>query len=298
MQRAADISVRGARRRRCAPRRAGMREYDVAGRARARVPPARRRAGLRQHRRRRRQRLRAALPRQQRADAATATWCWSTPAPNTAATPPTSRAPFRSTGASRRSSARCTTWCCAAQAAALAQARPGAAYDAGHEAAVRTLTEGLLPLGLLKGTLETEHRRRRTTSASTCTRPGTGSAWTCTTSATTGSTASSRLLEPGMVFTIEPGPLHRAGRQGRARAKWRGIGIRIEDDVLVTADGHRVLTETLARSADEIEALMAAVGRSARAGARGRCPRVGALNLDAVRLGLPPRMRRRRERRR
>jgi Xaa-Pro aminopeptidase len=41
-------------------------------------------------------------------------------------------------------------------------------------------------------------------------------------------------------------------------AKWRGIGIRTEDDVLVTRDGSRVLTDKLARSADEIEALMAA----------------------------------------
>jgi Xaa-Pro aminopeptidase len=41
-------------------------------------------------------------------------------------------------------------------------------------------------------------------------------------------------------------------------AKWRGIGIRTEDDVLVTRDGCRVLTDKLARSADEIEALMAA----------------------------------------
>jgi len=40
-------------------------------------------------------------------------------------------------------------------------------------------------------------------------------------------------------------------------AKWRGIGIRIEDDVLVTADGHRVLTGALERSADEVEGLMA-----------------------------------------
>jgi Xaa-Pro aminopeptidase len=39
-------------------------------------------------------------------------------------------------------------------------------------------------------------------------------------------------------------------------AKWRGIGIRTEDDVVVTNDGHRVLTDKLARSADEIEALM------------------------------------------
>jgi len=67
----------------------------------------------------------------------------------------------------------------------------------------------------------------------------------------------SRLLEPGMVFTIEPG-LYVAPDDRTVHAKWRGIGIRTEDDVLVTRDGNRVLTDKLARSADEIEALMAA----------------------------------------
>ena len=65
----------------------------------------------------------------------------------------------------------------------------------------------------------------------------------------------SRLLEPGMVFTIEPG-LYVSPDDKSVAAKWRGIGIRTEDDVAITADGHRVLTGKLARSADEIEALM------------------------------------------
>ena len=66
----------------------------------------------------------------------------------------------------------------------------------------------------------------------------------------------SRLLEPGMVFTIEPG-LYIPADDAAVPAKWRGIGIRIEDDVLVTTDGHRVLTGALERSADEVEALVA-----------------------------------------
>ncbi|RBC35915.1 M24 family metallopeptidase, partial [Xanthomonas oryzae] len=66
----------------------------------------------------------------------------------------------------------------------------------------------------------------------------------------------SRLLEPGMVFTIEPG-LYVSADDTSVEAKWRGIGIRTEDNVLITADGHRVLTDALARSADEIEAEMA-----------------------------------------
>jgi aminopeptidase P (EC:3.4.11.9). Metallo peptidase. MEROPS family M24B len=66
-----------------------------------------------------------------------------------------------------------------------------------------------------------------------------------------------RLLEPGMVFTIEPG-LYVSADDTRVDAKWRGIGIRIEDDVVVTKAGHRVLTDALVRSVDEIEVFMSA----------------------------------------
>jgi Xaa-Pro aminopeptidase len=59
-----------------------------------------------------------------------------------------------------------------------------------------------------------------------------------------------------MVFTIEPG-LYIDADDRSVDAKWRGIGIRIEDDVLVTKAAPRVLTGALARSADEVEALMA-----------------------------------------
>ncbi|GAA3915243.1 aminopeptidase P N-terminal domain-containing protein [Luteimonas lutimaris] len=144
----------------------------------------------------------------------------------------------------------------AAQAAALAQARPGVPYAAGHDAAVETLTEGLLRLGLLKGKLEKNiadgsYRRFY--------RHKTGH-WIGLDVHDVGDyriDGESRLLEPGMVFTIEPG-LYIAPDDTSVAAKWRGIGIRTEDDVAVTEDGHEVLTEGLARSADEIEAFMAA----------------------------------------
>ncbi|KQZ66519.1 Xaa-Pro aminopeptidase [Lysobacter sp. Root559] len=143
----------------------------------------------------------------------------------------------------------------AAQAAALAQARPGVAYEAGHNAAVETLTEGLLKLGLLKGKLEKNiadgsYRRFY--------RHKTGH-WLGLDVHDVGEyriEGESRLLEPGMVFTIEPG-LYVSPDDATVDAKWRGIGIRTEDDVLVTKDGYQVLTDKLARSADEIEALMA-----------------------------------------
>jgi Xaa-Pro aminopeptidase len=62
-----------------------------------------------------------------------------------------------------------------------------------------------------------------------------------------------------MVFTIEPG-LYIAPDDTSVDAKWRGIGIRIEDDIVITKDGHDVLTRGLARSAEEIEAFMAQAG--------------------------------------
>ena len=144
----------------------------------------------------------------------------------------------------------------AAQAAALAQARPGIPYEAGHLAAVETLTEGLLQLGLLKGKLEKnissgEYKRFY--------RHKTGH-WLGLDVHDVGEyrlAGDSRQLEPGMVFTIEPG-LYVSADDTSVDAKWRGIGIRTEDDVLVAANEPVVLTDALARSADEIEALMAA----------------------------------------
>ena len=132
----------------------------------------------------------------------------------------------------------------AAQAAALAQARPGVPYEAGHDAAVATLTEGLLQLGLLKGKLEKNiadgHYKRFY-------RHKTGH-WLGLDVHDVGDyrfDGESRLLEPGMVFTIEPGLYvspddttrrrevarhrhphrgRRAGHQGRAEGADRQAG--------------------------------------------------------------------------
>ncbi len=144
---------------------------------------------------------------------------------------------------------------CNAQAAALAQAKPGTPYEAGHEAAVAALTEGLLSLGLLQGTLKAalangDYKRFY--------RHKTGH-WLGLDVHDVGEyriDGESRLLEAGMVFTIEPGLY--IPNDADVPVKWRGIGVRIEDDVLITADGHRVLTDALERSAEEVEALMAA----------------------------------------
>jgi Xaa-Pro aminopeptidase len=66
-----------------------------------------------------------------------------------------------------------------------------------------------------------------------------------------------RVLEPGMVLTVEPGLYIPSGSKGVAK-KWWNLGIRIEDDVLVTKDGPVVLTAAVPSSIEDIEELMAA----------------------------------------
>ncbi|MBE0791489.1 M24 family metallopeptidase, partial [Escherichia coli] len=65
-----------------------------------------------------------------------------------------------------------------------------------------------------------------------------------------------RILEPGMVLTIEPG-LYIAP-DADVPPQYRGIGIRIEDDIVITAEGNENLTASVVKDPDEIEALMAA----------------------------------------
>ncbi|MCY7295453.1 Xaa-Pro aminopeptidase [Alteromonas sp. a30] len=64
-----------------------------------------------------------------------------------------------------------------------------------------------------------------------------------------------RPLQPGMVLTVEPGIY--IDSQADVDPKWHGIGIRIEDDIVITADGHEVLTQNVPKTIDDIEALMA-----------------------------------------
>jgi Xaa-Pro aminopeptidase len=143
----------------------------------------------------------------------------------------------------------------AAQDAALAQARPGKAWIAGHEAAVAVLTDGLLSLGLLKGTLK---HNLASEAYKKFYMHKTGH-WIGLDVHDVGEyklAGDFRELEPGMVFTIEPGLYIAPGTKG-VPAKYQGIGIRIEDDVLITKDGHQVLTGGVPKKVDEVEAVLA-----------------------------------------
>ncbi len=142
-----------------------------------------------------------------------------------------------------------------AQLAAIDKVRPGNHWNAPHEAAVRVLTRGLVALKILKGevaTLIKSEVYRRFYMHRTGHRLGldvhdvgeykVDGQW--------------RELEPGMTLTIEPALYIPAGSKGVAK-KWWDIGVRIEDDVLVTRDGCEVLSRAAPKGVDEIEALMA-----------------------------------------
>jgi Xaa-Pro aminopeptidase len=145
----------------------------------------------------------------------------------------------------------------AAQAAAIGQARPGKHWNEPHDAAVQVLVQGLIDLGLLKGSphglIESGEFKRFYMH-----RTGhwlgmdvhdvgdykIGNEW--------------RVFEPGMALTIEPGIYVAPGTPGVPK-KFQGIGIRIEDDVVVTRDGCEVLTDGVPKEAVAIERLMASV---------------------------------------
>ncbi len=143
-----------------------------------------------------------------------------------------------------------------AQHAALAEARPGRSWHALHDAAVVVLTEGFLRLGLLKGTLQ-ENIKSRAYKRFYMHKTG---HWIGLDVHDVGEyfvDGEFRKLESGMVLTIEPGVYIAPGSKDVAE-RWHGIGVRIEDNVAITTDGHDVLTEDTPRSIDQVEALLAA----------------------------------------
>ena len=142
-----------------------------------------------------------------------------------------------------------------AQLDAIKVIKPGTPWDEPHNVTVRVITQGLVDLGLLKGDVQ-ELIKSEAYKAFYMHRAG---HWLGIDVHDVGDYKIDdkwRLLEPGMVTTIEPG-IYVAPDNMDVAKKWRGIGIRIEDDVLVTRTGHRVLSHGVPKTVDEIESFMA-----------------------------------------
>ena len=143
-----------------------------------------------------------------------------------------------------------------AQLAAIDAVRVGNSYKEPHNAAVRIMVQGLLDLGIMQGDIEqiiaSESYRQFYMH-------GTGH-WLGMDVHDVGSYKQGggwRAYEAGMVVTVEPG-LYIAPDDETVDAKWRGIGIRIEDDAIVTDSGCELITRGVPVAPDEIEALMRA----------------------------------------
>ncbi|GGA23957.1 Xaa-Pro aminopeptidase [Dyella nitratireducens] len=142
-----------------------------------------------------------------------------------------------------------------AQEAAIDEVMPGRSYSTAHDVAVHVIAEGLCALGLIKGDpaeaiVQGSYKRFF---------PAKTSHWLGLDVHDVGDyrvDGEPRMLEPGMVLTVEPG-IYIAPDDMTVPEAWRGIGIRIEDDVAVTRDGHDVLTADVPKQPEEIEAVLA-----------------------------------------
>jgi len=142
-----------------------------------------------------------------------------------------------------------------AQKACIEEVKPGATLEALHDGAVRSITEGLIDIGLLEGDLDAliEDKKyepfymHRTSHWLGMDVHDVGHYYV---------DGKHRPLEPGFVLTVEPGVYIATDAKG-VDERWRGIGVRIEDDVLVTKSGHEVLTAGIPKEIDEVEAACA-----------------------------------------
>ncbi len=142
-----------------------------------------------------------------------------------------------------------------AQLAGIEAAQAGNHWDAPHQATVEVITAGLVELGLLKGSV----KKLIADSAYSEFYMHRAGHWLGMDVHDVGDykiDGEWRLLEPGMVMTIEPG-IYIAPDHKKVAKKWRGIGVRIEDDVAITRKGTEVLTSAVPKTVAEIEALMA-----------------------------------------
>ena len=142
-----------------------------------------------------------------------------------------------------------------AQKACIEEVKPGATLEALHDGAVRSITEGLIDIGLLEGDLDAliEDKKyepfymHRTSHWLGMDVHDVGHYYV---------DGKHRPLEPDFVLTVEPGVYIATDAEG-VDERWRGIGVRIEDDVLVTKSGHEVLTAGIPKEIDEVEAACA-----------------------------------------
>lgn len=141
----------------------------------------------------------------------------------------------------------------AAQAAAMAEVKPGNVWGRPHDAAVKVLAQGFIDLGLLFGSveqaIETEAYKKFYMH-----RTGHWLGLDVHDAGDYKHDGQWRTLQPGMVLTVEPGCYIRA--DAGAPEQFANIGVRIEDDVLVTASGCEVLTAATPRTIAEIESVM------------------------------------------
>ena len=141
-----------------------------------------------------------------------------------------------------------------AQEAAIEEIKPGALWDASHNASVKVITQGLIKLGLLQGKLS-QCIKSESYKEFYMHRVG---HWIGMDVHDVGNykiDGTWRVLEAGMVTTIEPG-IYIAPDNTDVPEQWRGIGVRIEDDVLVTESGYRILSTGVPKTVLEIEAFM------------------------------------------
>jgi len=142
-----------------------------------------------------------------------------------------------------------------AQVAVIEASKPGATMSGLHELSLKHLTEGLVSLELIEGPVE-KAIEEKTYEKFTVHKTGhflgldvhdCGSTWVG---------GKERPLAPGMIYTVEPG-LYVGEKEESVDERWRGIGIRIEDDVLITEDGHEVLTPDIPKTVEDVEAACA-----------------------------------------
>jgi Xaa-Pro aminopeptidase len=142
-----------------------------------------------------------------------------------------------------------------AQKASIDAVKPGVSLDEIHQVALRVITEGLVRLGMLEGDVDAliEEKKfepfymHRTSHWLGMDVHDVGHYYV---------DGEHRPLEPGFVLTVEPG-IYIATDAEDVEERWRGIGVRIEDDVLVTATGSEVLTDGIPKEIDEVEAACA-----------------------------------------